>query len=223
MSAFRRPATLSAEVYRVVRNRILSGEIAPGARIFEKDVAAELGVSRTPVREAVHRLVQEGLLGLEANRGAFVRVMSPQEAFDTYELREDLEGRAARLAAQRASRAQIRRLEEKLDLMHEVRDREYAEQINADMDFHHYIAEISGNAPLLRVIESLNVQVTNLKVYTRDLNNTPSTAQQHRALYEAIAAGDPELAQAAAREHIRTFRDLLQERLEARNIGGTEK
>ena len=120
MSSFRRPATLSAEVYRVVRNRILSGEIAPGARIFEKEVAAELGVSRTPVREAVHRLVQEGLLGLEANRGAFVRVMGPQEAFDTYELREDLEGRAARLAAGRIRPGELTRLEEKLERMSQV-------------------------------------------------------------------------------------------------------
>jgi DNA-binding GntR family transcriptional regulator len=212
-SQFNRPTTLSAEVHRTLRNRILAGELAPGTRLYENVVAEELSVSRTPVREAVRHLVQEGLVQAEPNRGVHVRAVTPQEALDAYELREYLEGRAASLAAQRASEEDVVDLEARLLRIRDARTGTYAEQIEADMTFHHYIAEIARNVPLLGAVEALAVQVASLKIHTRDRNNAELTERQHRSLFEAIARRDPGAAEAAAREHICTFRDLLCERL----------
>lgn len=211
--SFSRPATLTAEVHRTLRNRILSAEIPPGSRLRENEVATDLAVSRTPVREAVRLLIQEGLLEAVPNRGVHVKSLSLEEALDAYELRQDLEGRAARLAAQRASDEDVRGLERRLHRIGEVSDRTYAEQIEADMAFHQQIARVGRNVPLIGVLEALNVQVANLKIHTRDRNSSPTTRRQHLALFEAIAGRDAHAAETAAREHIASFSELLRERL----------
>jgi DNA-binding GntR family transcriptional regulator len=114
VAKFARPQTISHEVYEHLRNEMLTGSLQPGHWLREQEIAETLAISRTPVREAVRRLGQEGLLEISPNRGVRVRELTPKEAVDTYEVRALLESRAARLAAQRATPDEVARLKELL-------------------------------------------------------------------------------------------------------------
>ncbi len=106
-----RRQTISNQSEAVLRELILSGELPPGSRLNEVELAASLGISRGPLREAIQRLVAEGLLTLIAHRGAHVRTFHPEELRDLYELREALETHGCKLAATRATEAQLNQLD----------------------------------------------------------------------------------------------------------------
>src|SRR5690606_1353037 len=101
---FMRPQTVTEGVYQYLRDEILTGRLAAGQRILEKELAHSLNVSRTPIREAVRQLAQEGLLVVKPNRGVYVRTLTLSEAIATYAVRESLESMAPRLAARHADK-----------------------------------------------------------------------------------------------------------------------
>ena len=105
---FQRPSSVREAAYGHLRDSILRGSLLPGTRISEPNLAEQLGISRTPVREALQRLSQEGLVELTPAKGARVRVLSAEEVREVYEARAMLEGEAARLAAERASEGEMR-------------------------------------------------------------------------------------------------------------------
>lgn len=210
---FSRPQTISDEVYEHLRNEVLMGSLQPGQWLREQEIAETLNVSRTPVREAVRRLGQEGLLEISPNRGVRVRDLTSTEAVDTYEVRAMLEGRSARLAAQRVTPDQLERLRALLKEIARTPPEDYAAQIKADDTFHNAIAELAGNEVLLEMIKLLNSRITRIKILTRDTNLSTTTQHQHEAIVDAVAAGDAERAEAAMREHLETYRQIVQERL----------
>lgn len=215
-----RPRTVGDEVYRRLRQQLLVGTWPPGARLREAELADTFGVSRTPVREAVRRLLQEGLLETRPRQGVRVRRPDRQASLDAYDVRETLEGLAARQAAERASardRQGLTLLLERLeaDPGSDLAESDLAEQVEADLAFHQRVAELSGNEPLVRTLESLAGHVTPLKVHTRDLNAAARTREQHREVAEAIARGDGAAAEAAMRAHVASFKALLAERVVA--------
>lgn len=208
-----RPPTVAGEVYRRLRQQLLLGAWTPGARLREVELAERFGVSRTPVREAVRRLLQEGLLEDRPTQGVRVREPDLAAALDAYAVREQLEGMAARLAAERADGDARVGLGALLDEVEASAAHDEAAQVEADLAFHRRVAELAGNEPLLRALETLAGHVTPLKVYTRDQNAAATTRAQHRAVAEAIRTGDGDAAERAMRAHVAWFAELLAERV----------
>ena len=215
MARFQRPRTVSEGVYGHLRDELFAGRLRPGQWLREQEVAEELRVSRTPVREAMRRLAQEGLLLISANRGARVRPITLEETVAVYEVRERLEGMAAWLAARHGDRAGVDALLERLQAMTALSHDDYVAHVWADNDLHLCLAKLSGNPVLAEFVQRLNERVTPAKVVTRDLNATPEVRAQHRAIVEAVARGDPEAAEGAMRDHVRMNLAVLRVRLAA--------
>jgi DNA-binding GntR family transcriptional regulator len=213
MPRFQRPRTVAEGVYQHLRSELLSGKLEPGQWLREQELAAALDVSRTPVREAVRQLAQEGFLVIEANRGVRVRGLSLAEAVATFEVRERLESMAAGLAARHVDGAARAALAEQLRVMNAVDPADQAEHVRADDAFHALVARLSGNPVLQELVERLSERVMRVKVLTRDVHVSAFAREQHARIVSAIGAGDEAAAEAAMREHIRTNLRIVEERL----------
>ena len=196
--------SFSDRVERALRDRILHGEVAPGERLNEVEIAGELGVSRGPIREALQRLASDGLVELQAHRGAFVRRLGPAEVRDLFEVRMALETTAARLAAQRATDAQLADLDA---LVHAG-----AEPIgHADVrfqgarDLHARLAEATANPALAAHLTLVNQELRLLRTRSGEV---PARAEhavaEHAAIVAAVRAGDADGAAAAMEAHLRS-------------------
>ncbi|MEM7545640.1 MAG: GntR family transcriptional regulator [Pseudomonadota bacterium] len=190
---------------RDLHERILaaidSGELAPGTRLLETDLAARFGVSRTPVREALRRLETQGVITHEPRKGAVVATLDYDQLGELYAVREVMEGLAARLAARHASEAEVQLLRDMIEL--DERVREPKAQSQANKRFHRQLHQCSHNRYL---IETLNPIRRSMAL----LGNTTFAAEgridasnrEHRLIVDAIAARDADAADAAARSHI---------------------
>lgn len=222
MPRFQRPQTVAEGVYQHLRHELLTGKLEAGQWLREKELAESLNVSRTPVREAVRQLAQEGFLLIEANRGVRVRSLSLAEAIDTYEVREKLESMAAGLAARNVDAAARTELEAHLRAMAAVARDDQAEHIRTDNEFHSLVARLSGNQVLEELVERLSERVMRVKVLTRDVNVSALARQQHEGIVAAISAGDVAAAESTMSQHIRTNLRIVMQRLEAAGEEGDQ-
>ncbi|WP_293910315.1 GntR family transcriptional regulator [Deinococcus sp.] len=207
-ASFARPALVREEVYLHLRAAILGGEYLPGERLSEALLGVRLGVSRTPIREALMRLTQDGLIDAEANKGVRVRRLELREVRETYVVREELDGLAAALAADAHTDADAALLKAALETL-ERTPQGGARQTPLDLAFHRCVAAASHNAVLLSLCGDLEVRVALIKHLSPSSNTSPQTAEQHRAILEAVLRRDPDAARAAARQHVRTFAALV--------------
>jgi DNA-binding GntR family transcriptional regulator len=215
IQAFQKPRPLASEVYAHLRSAILDGEYLPAERLGEVELTARLGVSRTPVREALLRLGQAGLLEVLPGRGARVRVISQEEARGVYVVRATLDALAAELAAVHHTPADADALVTALAVLEAAQGREYREQTRLDLAYHRAITQAGHNAPLADLARDLEHRVALIKHQTRRYNAHPQTSAQHRALLDAILARDPAAARQAATLHVQTFAVLVQAELAA--------
>lgn len=195
--------------YAHLREAILGGLLSPGTRILEAGLARELRVSRTPVREALQRLAQEGLVELSPGKGARVRMLSPAEVQEVYEVRALLESEAAALAAQRASAAELETLGGLLRTLEALPPEDYTKQMQVDFAFHTALVEAAHHKTLARIYAGLRSSLVLARGFQRTLSQHPRTREQHWAILAALRARDPEQAARAARAHIHYFRDLV--------------
>lgn len=194
-------AALGDRVFHALLEQIHSGAIPPGTEIREARIAAEMGVSRGPVREAVRRLQGLELITRESWQRARVVRLSRAAMIDLFQLREALEGCAARLAAERmqpsSAQALLAQFEPLID--------------GPDLDFHELVAVSSGNERLVRTLCGDLYHL--LKLYRRQSGAVPErksqAADEHRAIAAAIAAGEGDQAEALMRAHIRLALDQL--------------
>ncbi|MFK7603008.1 GntR family transcriptional regulator [Deinococcus sp. SM5_A1] len=207
--AFARPVLVRDGVYEHLRRAVLDGEIAPGERIGEVELGERLGVSRTPIREAIMRLTQDGLLMGSANKGVRVRTVTAQEARDTYAVREELDGLGAALAAAAHTAADAAALRAALGEINAARDGDYRQQTRLDLGFHRAITGAAHNAALGDLARNLEQRVALIKHQTRTYNAHPDTAAQHAAILKAVLDRDAAAAREAARLHVRTFAALV--------------
>lgn len=187
----------------ILRERIRTGEILPGTRLRQEVLAEELGISRTPLREAMRLLAADGLVELEPNRGAIVTALRHDDQVRFWEARLALEPAAARLAAERPSTSGI-----------EAMGTAIAEQRSAGADdqgfaanraFHLALVAAAGNPHLDRFAETLWVRTVGQSIYaaqSSDATVVAAYADQHAAMLAAIQSGDAELAERLTREHI---------------------
>lgn len=207
--------TASASVVDFIADSILKGihegQYAPGQRLVESDITQELGVSRGPLREAFRRLAADGILDIQAHRGAAVRRHSRAELSELFRVREVLEGLAARTAAERIDGpgikqtvlAALRHLHQAgplFDVLDHIEDNE---------SFHRTIFELSGNRFLQRVMTPLQMPTYRAAFFRlfRSANRQRSLAQ-HIAILEAILAGNPDRAEKEMRKHVRDTEEL---------------
>ncbi|GAA4867253.1 GntR family transcriptional regulator [Saccharopolyspora cebuensis] len=201
-------ASLGEQVRRALRARIAEGRLHPGDRLFEQDLAAEFGISRVPVREAIRRLQGDGLVEVrDRRRGVFVRGLDRRQAEELFDVREALEVLAARLAAERGSEAGVARTAAlTASARRSLEAGDLAAMAEANAAFHDELVALSGHELLANVLEPLHGRLA----YLFRLNLEPErVCTEHEQLHAAIAAGDAERAAALACRHVRSSRRMV--------------
>lgn len=208
-----RQESLTSLVQREIERRIVAGELTPGSKLNEADLASAMGISRGPVREAFRALEQAGLVQTEKNRGVFVRQVSLEEANEIYEVRAALEAQIGRLAAQRAKPAHLERMRAIVKRMHAAgRKRDPDAYFPLNIEFHEVLAEAAANRALAvhyrRVVNELNLY--RREAIQRNVDVIPVSTREHEAIVEAIAKGDAALAGRLLYDHVINSRSRLQ-------------
>ena len=208
-------ARVSDDVYRGILLAIFSRRLLPGSRLSVPALATQLGVSRTPVREALIRLVQEGVAVEEPRRGAIVAELRLPDLVEIYEPREVLEGLAARLAAERAVDASLERIHTACERHRAaVGDKQIDVLFEADMGFHEAVWAATRNEPLMTMLKQLEAKIRIAMLTTAAVSSGPEHAlADHERILAAIEAHDPQRAEDAARAHISRLRGLLERQL----------
>jgi GntR family transcriptional regulator, rspAB operon transcriptional repressor len=197
---------LSEQVYTLVRKAIIMGDLPPGAPINEPEIAARLGISRTPVREAVKKVSDEGLIEVFAQHGTFVSDIRRYQVEEAYIIRIALEGESVERAAATITARQLQDLDD-IHQAHEtaVRRARYDEAIARDDDLHRAIAEVNGLHMLWKVVDITKAQMDRCRLLSLpDPGAGLETVAQHRVIIDALKAGDPGLARTAMQTHLAT-------------------
>ncbi|MCI7146843.1 MAG: GntR family transcriptional regulator [Candidatus Fimisoma sp.] len=198
-------------VYEELKRQILVGEIAPGTRMMEVELAEDMGVSRTPVREAIRKLEKEGLVTIEPRRGAYASDISIKDMVDVLEVRQMLEGMAASMAAQKVTE------EEKLDFVeansaykNAVKKGNIEEIIRYDELFHQLIVSYSGNKTLNQLLSQVQELALRFRyIYYDDFSRYENMPVEHEEIEEAIISGDTQKAKVVAEEHVERLKKFV--------------
>lgn len=202
--------SLSAKIADELRRMIISGSLSVDTRLVEKELAAQLGTSRAPLREALFMLEREGLVKKRPGRGTFVTGFTETNIRDTFAVRSVLDAFAAELAASSITAEQVAELESLLSgLERAANARDAHEYGQVDFAIHRAIWRASGNARLMMLLEEL---VTPIEIFmvinATQLVSWEELVSRHRRLVEAIASGDVGQAGSMTREHVNVSRGL---------------
>lgn len=205
--------SLTMLVQAEVERLIVAGELAAGAKLSENTIAAKLGVSRGPVREALRALEQTGLVRVEKNRGVFVRQITLEEADDIYELRATFDQLAGRKLAARITPDQLQELRALIERMEQAAKRDDLDAYYPlNLRFHDALVEFTGNKKLLHTYRRL---VNELNLFRRQTlaqrDRLPLSTLEHKKIVDAIAAGDPDTAGRLLHEHVTASRTRMHE------------
>jgi len=200
---------IDQEVYEAIAERIISGALPPGARITEEELAEQLGVSRTPIREAMKSLAKVELIELLPRRGAYVRQLSQVDLNEIYEIREILEGMVARLALDHVTREDLESLKEKIaSCRRDLAEGRAESFLDADESLHSLLLERCPNVRLRKMLKSLNNLVRYFRVQVaKDIGRAAEAVEEHDAIISALEARDADALEAAAKNHIRITRE----------------
>ncbi len=200
--------SLTARVYKQIRDDIIEGRYANGAYLVETKLAEELDVSRTPIREALKQLELEGLVVSTPNRGMMVQGMSGQDIDDIFTVRHLLEGQAAYWAAERIDENSLSRLTEIVELMEMyTRKNDVSNLARLDTEFHEVIFSASDSRILRHILSSLHRNTRQVRVNSLSSPDRPSNSlKEHKAIFEAIERGDAPAAKDAMESHVRNAR-----------------
>jgi DNA-binding GntR family transcriptional regulator len=202
------PAERAESPYETLKNAILHGELGPGQPLVEANLAAWCNVSRTPVREALLRLEQDGLVD-RTDRGLVVRERSPEEIIDLYETRMILEATAGRVAAERRTDHDVRTLRRYLNRGEDVDVADPRAMVVANQQFHRAVWRASHNESLLDLLERLNLHLARYPETTLQYPGRWEQAwKEHAELIDAIEARDSERAHEVALRHFKEAREI---------------
>ena len=205
--------SLREQIVRRLRQAIVAGEIPATTRLREPELAAQLGVSRTPLREAIRQLEAEGLVSTVPRVGTFVSEVRPRDVEDTYAIRAVLEGLAARQAAESADPAKAGRLREILSEL-ERKTADFRVYHEAAGRFHEAILALSGNQRLQTLYQSLTNQVARFRSLSLAVPQRPEVSfREHRRIAEAILRGRGAEAEKLMRNHVEGARVILRQRI----------
>ena len=198
-------------VYEELRMLIMTGQIKPGTRMMEIDLAESMGVSRTPVREAIRQLEKDNLVTIEPRRGAYVSDISAVDLEDMLIVREPLEGLATYLATQRITDEQIEVIKNMNDEYEAaLRDKDKEKMIQSDTHFHNLITQASGNEYLINILLDLQEQVLRFRyIYFKSMKRAEEVVNEHRNILDALEKRDAEAARTYSKEHIKKLREAI--------------
>ncbi len=200
-------------VFNTLREAILKGELKPGERLMELQLAAKLGVSRTPIREAIRMLEQEGLAVTIPRKGAEVARMTEKDMEDVLEIREALDELAAKIACTRMTEDQLKQLETiKETFVESTRSHDVKRIAEADVSFHDVIYEATGNPKLVSMLNNLREQIYRYRVeYLKEEKNYPTLIGEHEAIVEALYARNQDEVVRAMHTHIENQASAVKE------------
>ena len=204
--------SLRGRVFQSIREDILSGRYEQNTELKEAAIGAELGVSRTPVREAMRKLEQEGLVTIIPNRGAYVNMITAKDVQDIYVIRSMLEGLCARWATQSITAEQLDSMEETLCLSeYHTSKKNYEKLYELDSLFHEQLYEAGGSRILNHILSDFHDYVKMVRKATISTSSRSVTStEEHRAIFEAIKEKDPDKAEALAKEHVKHTIESIQ-------------
>lgn len=198
-------------VYEELKKRILTGEITPGTRLMEVDLASDMGVSRTPIREAIRKLEKERLVTIEPRKGAYASELDIKDVIDILEVRQEMEGLAAGLAAKRMEnkgKIKLTEIGDKYKIA--VMAGDASEMIKYDTEFHRIIVEACDNNILVQMIEQLQELVLRFRyMYYEDTKRVQMQPNEHQVIIDAVCAGEAEEARRAAITHIDNLKEFV--------------
>lgn len=202
--------SLADQVFEHLEADILGGKYARGEILTEMKLCADLGVSRTPIREAIHRLAQEHLVEI-SSKGVVVLGVTEKDLVDIYDIRLAVEGMAAARAAKLITEAQLAELKETLDLQEFYSTKRDAEHIRyMDSHFHKLIYNFSGSIVLHDMLTPLHTKAQKYrKTSVENSSRASASVAEHRAIYDAIAAHDADAAQNAMTAHVEHARNHI--------------
>ncbi|MDO4799126.1 MAG: GntR family transcriptional regulator [Bacillota bacterium] len=200
-------------VFDYLRKQILSGELKPGERLMEVELSEELGVSRTPVREAMRKLQKEKFVVMYPRRGTYVADLKKADVIQVLEVRKDLEGFAAYLAAARMTREE---LEELRAMMHGFEDAlardDRKQMIHYDNAFHNSVLKGTKNIKLMEIIEDLQDQFQRFRLqYFQEMENFAEIQQAHKRIFDAVRGGNPLVARDEAEQHVESISERVKQ------------
>ena len=203
--------SLTDQAYKIIKEAIISLELEPGEKLKESTVAEELGISKTPVREALTRLQHEGLVNVLPFRGAFVAEIDDRDMEEIFELRKLLEGAAAKKAALNFSAEDSQEGE---TLLEEMRAAYKAGDIKSyaqpSRDFHGLLIRKFGNQRMISVLKTFDDQLERIRITTiRTSENIPLFIEDYEKIFEALKAGNPEAAEKALLLHLKRAKEAF--------------
>jgi DNA-binding GntR family transcriptional regulator len=201
--------SLGNQAYQEVKKIILDGQVTPGQKLNEGELAKALGISRTPVREAINRLEKEGLVEVFPQRGAFVIQLSQDDIFELFLIREKLEGLAAYLAAEKADDATLTKLEACLQGFEEpFGERDIQRYAREDFKFHQTLVTLSGGKRLMKLISTLHDHIRIFRLTAVGSSaRMKISLQEHYDIIDALRRRNPEESEEKMRRHIQHVRD----------------
>mgnify|MGYP000041436577 CR=1 FL=1 len=198
-------------IYDDLKMGILTGKILPGTRLLEVELADKMGVSRTPVREAIRRLEKEGLVNIEPRHGAYAAKVSVEDMIEILEVRELMESMAAQLAANRITQEQLDALlQTENEYQKAVKSGDVEDMIVLDSKFHKQVVEASHNRTLYQLIEPLQEIALRFRyMYYNDNTRAEKMPSEHERILKALSQGNGEAARKAAEKHLRSIKEKI--------------
>jgi len=209
---FAKRASVAVEIYALLRDDIVGVKRLPGDRIQEKEYAASLGVSRTPVREAILRLADEGLVEIYPQRGTFVSRIKTEDALDALFMRTTMEGAAIEIATKKDAAAVAAALQSILNRQVEIAETHglSTEFYALDEEFHKTILVMAGHEAVWRTLNAAKAHMDRVRrLILPDPGHLPHVIGGHESVIEAVKAGDGAAAKIALQEHLEPFRDIV--------------
>ncbi len=200
--------TSADQVYQAIKSAIFDRNFYPGEVLSERRLSNELGVSRTPVRQALLRLYQEGLLERGPQNAFRLTMLTRGDVEEVFEVREWLEGLTARRAALRVrADDEARRIvqalkDELLSLRHSFEQGDLKSEFQFDLKLHATLMRISGNTRIETIINQMNAQIHHVRIRSKSDERTAETIDEHLAILQAVLEGDPDWAESTMRRHV---------------------
>ncbi len=214
-------------VFRTLRQAILRGELKPGERLMEIRLANQLGVSRTPIREAIRMLELDGLVIMVPRKGAQVAQITEKDLNDVLEVRLGLEELAVKLACERITEEELRSLYQasrSFEKLIETETDDLQKLAQADVDFHDVIYQATNNERLIQLLNNLREQMYRYRIeYLKDVKSRRSLVEEHDALYERVKKRDLAGAQKMIREHIERQQESIMQTVHHQNMADAEE
>lgn len=200
-------------VFQTLRNAIITGELQPGERLMETQLGEKLGVSRTPIREAIRKLELEGLVVMVPRKGAQVAQFTEKDIQDVLEVRAALEALAAKLACKRMDDRSFLKLQLAIaEYSYAAKNRDLETMIEKDVEFHDIICSATQNDKLIQLFNNLKEQVNRYRItYLKNVEDSDTVEAEHIAILEALKNKEEDVASKLATKHINTQSDSITE------------